>query len=124
MPCLQRMCVVFSNSVRHLRDACVAHIPHRCCQIVNVLHVDRDRRQPFQDHGSSVRLIPFPNPIRVPVSPADVRPRAAWVPVGSSEPRSVEACLKAAPRRYPTSQCVGRSGGNRRSPFFVFLGSG
>ncbi len=65
-----------ADSVRHLRDGCVAHITHRCCQIFDVLHVDRNRRQPFQDHGSSVRIIPFANPIRVPVGPADVRPRA------------------------------------------------
>ena len=74
------------RSVCHLRNGCVAHIPHRRCQIVNALHVDRNRRQPLQDHGSDFRFIPFPKPIRVPVSPACVA-ACAWFSLGSTKLR-------------------------------------
>ena len=60
----------------------MADVADRRRQFLDALDVDRDRRQPFEDHGSGSRLIQSPDPKRVPVSPADMRP---WAGIHSAE---------------------------------------
>jgi hypothetical protein len=101
-----------------MRHGDVGHIPHRRCQIVDALDVDRNGRQPLQDHGVCFRFIPFPHPVRVPVRPSDVRPRArVSFPkhVGGALRRSVQQVGAEAVSDFPMRRAVRRE--ESRSPF-------
>ena len=51
------------NSVHHVRDGYVAHLSHGCGQLVHILHVDRNRRQPLYDDTPGFGLMHFPHPV-------------------------------------------------------------